>query len=187
MTDQQPTGRDDGREGAAPGVGVPRPPISWNPDAHPWGEPLPPGDWRLRQPSAAATTGDGPATGGPGAWGAARPEAPQPSPFGPGPVGPLVEPIPTGPPPAPEVKRPSTATLALVLSTVGLLCCGVPSVVGMLLARADLDAMNRGETDATHRARAEKAFGLGLLGTAIMVITIVVWMFLISRARAGAP
>jgi len=88
-------------------------------------------------------------------------------------------------PPAPAIKRPSTAGLALFLSTVGLLCCGAPSVVGMLLARADLDAMNRGETDAANRSKAEKAFGLGMLGTTIMVITIVLWMFLLSKTRSA--
>lgn len=158
-----------------PGVGVPRPPIHWNPDTHPWGTALPSGDWRLQAPSPTVA---GP--GEPAPWGAAA--AADPS-FAPPPgFGPL-QAAPTEAPPAPSVKRPSTAGLALFLSTVGLLCCGVPSVVGMFLARADLDAMNRGDTDASNRSKAEKAFGLGLLGTAIMVITIVAWMLLISKTR----
>lgn len=162
-----------------PGAGVPRPPIHWNPDAHPWGTALPPSDWRLQAPTPTVTGPGEPAT-----WGAAA--APDPSSFSPPPPGsgPLST-APTEAPPAPSITRPSTAGLALFLSTVGLLCCGVPSVVGMLLARADLDAMNRGDTDAGNRSKAEKAFGLGLLGTAIMVVTIVAWMFLISKTRSA--
>ena len=182
MTDQQPGGGPlpgpDGWADRLPGVGVPRPPIHWNPDAHPWGTALPPGDWRLQQSAPGATWPSEPAS-----WGSAAgpdPYAMAPPP-GPGPAGAA----PTEAPPPPAVKRPSTAGLALFLSTVGLLCCGVPSVVGMLLARADLDAMNRGETDAANRSKAEKAFGLGLLGTTIMVITIVLWMFVISRTRSA--
>lgn len=159
-----------------PGAGVPRPSIHWNPAAHPWGTALPPGDWRLEAPSPTVA---GP--GEPAPWGAAA--TPDPSSFALPPGSVPLQPAPTEAPPAPSVKRPSTAGLALFLSTVGLLCCGVPSVVGMLLARADLDAMNRGDTDAGDRSKAEKAFGIGLLGTAIMVITIVAWMFLISKTR----
>lgn len=183
MTDQQPGGGPPAPDGWAdrlPGVGVPRPPIHWSPEAHPWGTALSPGDWRLRDsPPGAAGPGD------PAVWGSAAGADPYTvaPPAGPGPM-------PGAPPadatPAPAIRRPSTAGLALFLSTVGLLCCGVPSVVGMLLARADLDAMNRGETDAANRSKAEKAFGLGLLGTTIMVITIVVWMYLISKTRSAA-
>ncbi len=160
-----------------PGLGVPRPPIDWNPDAHPWGTALAPGDWRLQAPSPTVAR-----PGEPAAWGAAAPD-PSWSELPPGIDPALLAPIEA--PPAPAVKRPSTAGLALFLSTVGLLCCGVPSVVGMLLARADLDAMNRGDTDAANRSKAEKAFGLGLLGTAIMVLTIVAWIFLISKTRSA--
>ena len=183
MTDQQPGGgppssNPDGWADRLPGVGVPRPPIHWNPETHPWGAALPPGDWRLREPSPAVAQ-----PGEPSPWGSAAPA--DPTSFAPPPGPGMVQPAPTEAPPAPPVKRPSTAGLALFLSTVGLLCCGVPSVVGMLMARADLDAMNRGETDAANRSKAEKAFGLGLLGTTIMIVTIVLWMFLISRTRSA--
>ncbi len=180
MTDQQPGGGQppapDGWADRLPGVGAPRAPIHWNPGAHPWGTALPPGDWRLHEPSPTA-----PGAGDDAPWGAAAPV--DPFPFPPGPVPPSA--APTEAPSAAAIKRPSTAGLALLLSSVGLLCCGVPSVVGLLMARADLDAMNRGETDAANRSKAEKAFGLGLLGTAIMLVTIALWMFLISRARAA--
>lgn len=181
MTFQQPGGpppAPDGWAGRWPGTGVPQPPINWNPDTHPWGTALPPGDWRLRAP---APTVAGPGESAP--WGAAAPV--EPSPYAPPPGAPPSAAAPTEAPPAPAIKRPSMAGLALFLSTVGLLCCGVPSVVGLLLARADLDAMNRGETDAANRSKAEKAFGLGILGTTIMLLTIVLWMFLISRTRSA--
>ncbi|MEZ5409973.1 MAG: hypothetical protein R2761_18230 [Acidimicrobiales bacterium] len=180
MTDQQPGGGSPAPDGWAdrlPDVGVPRPPINWNPDAHPWGTALPPGDWRLQQSASGSSE--------PATWGSTA--GPDPYALVPPPGyewGPMAA-VPTEAPPPPAIKRPSVAGLALLLSTVGLLCCGVPSVVGMLLARADLDAMNRGETDAANRSKAEKAFGLGLLGTAIMVVTIVLWMFLISRTRSA--
>lgn len=183
MTDQQPGGGSapapDGWADRSPGVGVPRPPIHWNPEAHPWGTVLPPDDWRLR-PSVPTAAGAAP--GEPAPWGAAAPA--EPTSLAPPPGFAPAEPAPTEAPPAPAVKRPSIAGLALFLSTVGLLCCGVPSVVGLLMARADLDAMNRGETDAANRSKAEKAFGLGVLGTVIMIVTIVLWMFLISKTRS---
>ncbi len=165
----------DGPTGC-PALACPAPPSTGIPPPTPGARPCPPDDWRLEAPSPTVA---GP--GEPAPWGAAA--APDPSSFALPPGSVPLQPAPTEAPPAPSVKRPSTAGLALFLSTVGLLCCGVPSVVGMLLARADLDAMNRGDTDAGDRSKAEKAFGIGLLGTAIMVITIVAWMFLISKTR----
>lgn len=140
-----------------------RRPAAGSPPGSPpaWGQPPAPGDWRyaagvLTPPPSPAPTG----------W----------APF----------PPPSAQPVRPAVPRASRATLALLLSLGGLLACGVPSVFGMLVARAEIDAMNRGIADSSRRSRAEAAFAFGILGTVQMVLMSVLWVTL-AWMGAAAP
>ena len=163
----------------------------------------------MSDPSASYRGPDpGPPPSQPSSWG----EAPRPGPGPQYPGSPPQGPVPWGQPPRPAAWGPqyeappvhwspnpppapgggsggytrrSQATTAMVFSLAGLLCCGLFSIVGLLMARSELDAMNHGETDPAHRTRAEAAFAVGILGTVIALGMLVLWLFIIGAARTG--
>ena len=70
----------------------------------------------------------------------------------------------------------------MVFSVVGLVlaCCFPLSIVGVILARLELNAMNDGRTDPAKRSTAMGAFLIGLVGTVISVGIMVLWLVLFS-------
>ncbi len=94
------------------------------------------------------------------------------------------------PPPPPGVGRPppvggyahavhvyprdSRAGLALGLSIVSIVVCGPLSIAGILLGQADLEAIDRGETDPSKRGLARAAFVVGIVAAVSWVIGVVV-------------
>ena len=76
--------------------------------------------------------------------------------------------------------RASQAVPALVLSLIGLLCCGLPAVVGAVLAQRDLRAIDAGRTDPSKRSTAQIALGTGLVGIVLWVMAIVGYGLLLA-------
>ena len=109
----------------------------------------------VHRPSSDSTWGQ-PPSGPP-----SEPEPPPP---------PLRPPVPAAeqPPPTvggPPYLRPSVATPALVLSIIGLACCGITAPIGLVLGAGDLRAIDRGLTDPSKRGTARSATILGAVGT----------------------
>ncbi|MGF1598517.1 MAG: hypothetical protein ACFCVK_16565 [Acidimicrobiales bacterium] len=110
-----------------------------------------------------------------------------PGPYGaePGPYAPTDQPpfyaygVPAGYP------RQSQAVAALVLAIVGYFCCGVPSLVGMLMGRQEMRAIDEGRTDPTQRSTAQAAFIIGLICTILYGIVLLFYVVAIVVAAAG--
>ncbi len=64
-------------------------------------------------------------------------------------------------------SRKSQAGLALGFSIGGMLCCGPLTIVGLVMGRTEIGAIDRGETDPTKRGLATAAFVVGVVGVAI--------------------
>jgi len=64
------------------------------------------------------------------------------------------------------------ATASMVLGLVGLLCGFVPGVVGLLLARRELRAIERSEAPTAGRGRAKVGWVLGALNLAFLLAAI---------------
>ena len=74
--------------------------------------------------------------------------------------------------------RRSQAKTALLLVIVGMFCCGVPSIVGTVMARADLSAMRRGRTDPADHGLAQGAFIVGLIASTLWLAMVALWLVL---------
>ena len=68
------------------------------------------------------------------------------------------------------------AVPALVLSIVGLTCCGFTGPIGLIMAAIDLKAIDNGQTDPEKRGTARAALILGAISTALIVGLIVLWV-----------
>lgn len=82
-------------------------------------------------------------------------------------------PQPMGPMSPPE-KASGMATAALILSIVGLFCCGVASIVGLILGAVELGKINRGESSEKGRGFAKAAIIIGAVAIALGVIVNVI-------------
>lgn len=76
--------------------------------------------------------------------------------------------------------RGSQAVPALVLSLVGLACCGLPAVVGAVLAQRDLRAIAAGRTDPAKRSTAQLALVVGSAGTVLWIMAVVGYGLLLA-------
>jgi uncharacterized membrane protein len=82
----------------------------------------------------------------------------------------------TAPPLYPPAGTKSQAQTALVLSILGLLCCGPLSPVAWVMANAELKAIREGRLPETTNTLATIAMVLGILGTIFFVFALM-WVF----------
>lgn len=75
--------------------------------------------------------------------------------------------------------------MALGFSVLGLFCCGLPSVVGALMAAIELRAIGRGVTDPTDVGAARGALLLGLLATMLWLLAIALWTVAAMASMGG--
>ncbi|MBE0429495.1 MAG: DUF4190 domain-containing protein [Thermoleophilia bacterium] len=68
-------------------------------------------------------------------------------------------------------KAGGLAIASLVFSLVGLLCCGVASIAGIILGAVELGRINRGESSVKGR-------GLALAGIIIGAVVIGLWLLI---------
>ncbi len=89
--------------------------------------------------------------------------------------------------PQPE-KTSGMATAALVLSIVGIFCCGVASIVGLILGIVELGRINRGESSEKGRSFAKAAIIIGAIAVTLGVIVNIIlavtgnWSFYITTS-----
>jgi hypothetical protein len=82
--------------------------------------------------------------------------------------------------------RQSDAVAALFLSILGFFCCGIPSVIGMVMGRMDINAIESGQTDPRNHNIAQAAFIVGLIATLLTLGVFLFYMLLVVAAVVGS-
>ncbi len=88
-------------------------------------------------------------------------------------------PTPPTPPttPAPPKPKSNNPLIAMILSIVGVFCCGLLSIAGLILGYIELGKINRGETSEEGRGMAKAAVIIGIIALALWVIGIIIAAF----------
>ncbi|MEZ5245547.1 MAG: DUF2510 domain-containing protein [Acidimicrobiales bacterium] len=87
------------------------------------------------------------------------------------------------PPPSPYPTAAGDRTnagIALALSILGLILCGVLAPIGMVMGRTELQRIDGGGGDANARGMAQAAWIIGLIGTIILVIGVLVLLLFLA-------
>jgi putative exporter of polyketide antibiotics len=77
------------------------------------------------------------------------------------------------PPSASAYPEQSQATTALVLSILGLLCCGILGVVGLVIANNEKQGIAAGRRDPANQGMAQAAFVIGIVAIALWVLGLI--------------
>lgn len=77
------------------------------------------------------------------------------------------------PPGASAYPEQSQATTALVFSILGVLCCGVLGVVGLIIGNNEKQAIAAGRRDPANSGMAQAAFVIGIVGVVIWALGLV--------------
>jgi hypothetical protein len=75
--------------------------------------------------------------------------------------------------------------MALALSILGLILCGVLAPIGMVMGRNELQRIDIGQGDPSARGMAQAAWVIGLIGTIILalgVLMIVLFFGILASA-----
>ena len=78
--------------------------------------------------------------------------------------------------PAATSSRPTTA---LVLGILGLICCQILGPVAWYLGSAELKAIKAGQSPAAGEGTAKAGMIIGIVGTVLLILTIL-WLFLLG-------
>lgn len=78
------------------------------------------------------------------------------------------------PPPAAAYPEKAQATTALVLSILGVLCCGILGIVGLVMANNEKQAIAAGRRDPANAGMAQAAFIIGIVAIALWVVGLIV-------------
>lgn len=92
------------------------------------------------------------------------------------------------PPPAPYPPASGDRTnagLALALSILGLVLCGLLAPVGMVMGRNELQRIDSGFGDRSARGMAQAAWIIGLIGTVILAVG-ALFLLIVFGVLAGA-
>ncbi len=84
-----------------------------------------------------------------------------------------------GPPPQPgqpygmmQYPESSSATLALILSILSFVVCGLLAPVGWYMGNKEIEAIDAGRRDPSKRDQANAARILGIIGTVILALVV---------------
>lgn len=89
-------------------------------------------------------------------------------------------------PPAPQAGASSQAVLALVLAIAGLFFCGcVTAVPAIFVARAELQAIDAGQSSPAGRGIAQAAFWIGVVDTALVALVGIIYGILVVLGLAA--
>lgn len=66
-------------------------------------------------------------------------------------------------------KASGMATAALVLSILGIFCCGIASIIGLILGIVELGNINKGQSSEKGRGFAKAAIIIGIIAIALGV------------------
>jgi hypothetical protein len=101
----------------------------------------------------------------------------------PPPPGPGSSPPPSPYPPAAGDR--TNAGIALALSILGLVLCGVLAPVGMVMGRSELQRIDAGQGDPNARGMAQAAWIIGLIGTIILIVGVLLLLFFLTVVASG--
>lgn len=76
----------------------------------------------------------------------------------------------------------SQATAALVCGIIGFFCCGLLGPVAWYLANQEIKGIDAGRRDPSNRGTATAGKVIGIIVTALMVLAIIAWIFLVVAA-----
>jgi len=82
-------------------------------------------------------------------------------------------------------SRKSNAGLSLGLAIAGIFCCGPLSIAGLIMGHSEMKAIDQGLTAPASRGAAKAAFIVGIVGTSIMVVGIVVYVVLVGLVASS--
>lgn len=85
-------------------------------------------------------------------------------------------PPPTPPPPTAPPASSSQAVTALVLGILGIVCCGFLAPIAWYLGNQELRAIREGRAPATGEGLAKAAQILGIIGSILLVLSLI-WIF----------
>jgi TRAP-type C4-dicarboxylate transport system permease small subunit len=80
----------------------------------------------------------------------------------------------------------SQATTALVVSILGIVCCGVLAPVGWYVGQQELSAIDSGRRDPTNRGTANAARVIGIIFTLLYGGAFLFYIVAIFAVRVGA-
>ena len=95
---------------------------------------------------------------------------------------------PGGPQPyGPAQGASSQAVIALVLAFAGLFFCGcLTSIPAIFVARAELKAIDAGQSSPAGRGLAQAAFWIGVVDTALITVLLIVYALLVVFGVAAS-
>lgn len=67
----------------------------------------------------------------------------------------------------------SQATTALVVGILGIVCCGLLGIAAWVMANNELQAIASGRRDPMHEGTAKAAKVVGIVGTALIIVPVV--------------
>jgi len=76
-------------------------------------------------------------------------------------------------PPRPE-KASGLATASLVLSVVGIFCCSVPALAGVVIGIVELGNIKKGQSSEKGRSLAKAGIIIGILALAVNLIIAII-------------
>ncbi|MGH8872615.1 MAG: hypothetical protein ACRDWS_11620 [Acidimicrobiia bacterium] len=87
-------------------------------------------------------------------------------------------------PESPAYLEASQASTALVLSIIGLVCCQILGIVAWIMANNELEAIKAGKRNPANEGTATAARIIGIVGTVVLGITIVVGLLALAGLMA---
>jgi hypothetical protein len=98
-----------------------------------------------------------------------------------------MQPGPYGPGPSPQAGASQQAIVALVLAIAGLFFCGcVTSIPAIFLARAELRAIDAGQSPVAGKSLAQIAFWIAVVDTVLVTLIGLVYAVVVVFGLAGA-
>jgi len=82
-------------------------------------------------------------------------------------------------------SRKSNAGLSLGLAIAGVFCCGPLSIAGLIMGHSEMKSIDQGLTAPASRGTAKAAFIVGIVGTTIMVVGIVVYVAVVALVSSS--
>jgi hypothetical protein len=90
------------------------------------------------------------------------------------------------PPPGGGAQGKSQATLILILGILGILCCQLLGPVAWYMGGKELKAIREGHLPATNEGMAKAGWILGIIGTILLVFSIIWVLFFGGMAMISA-
>lgn len=99
----------------------------------------------------------------------------------------MSEPMSTTPPPPPtEAKASSRATTVLILGILGFVCCQLCAPFAWYMGNQEVKAIKSGASPAAGQGLATAGMILGIIGTVLLVLSLVWVVFFGGMAVLGA-